>query len=954
MKLPFLSPGLLALLVAAGGALLTAGAWQQAKRLEHQVAQQDAAALLDRTADAIRARLEENERLLRGAAALIAADPATTRAQWRGYVYTAQFDELPPGTLSIGYVKLVTADQAPALIETIRGEGLGDFEIHPAGERPLYAPIVYVEPFAGRNARAVGYDMLSDPTRRAAMETARDTGHATLTKGLELVREVEAQTHQRGAVLYVPVFPAGMPAATRDERRAAVSGYVYATLRLGDLMRGVSGAAAGDLVLTLYEGNTRTSTNLLSGDGADGERRADGRKPMVEADRLLHFGGVMWTLHAATRPAFEATHRSQAGMRALALGALATAAMAWLAGWLARQRRDARQLAERAREASVEENDRLRRSLTQAELEAATAAARYVRLLDHAAFCVITFDEAGMITSINRAGLRMLWYTEAELVSRMPYASLYDPDELAARARDLSQDLGTLVAPGLPALVAKPRLGLADERETTYLRKGSSRLPVHVTVTAMSDARPGDGGYLAIAHDLTERRRVDEYIRHLAQHDALTGLPNRTELHDRTEMLLQDARRKGNRVALLLLDLDHFKHINESLGHPVGDDVLRTIADRIRGAVRPRDVVARMGGDEFAVVLGDLRHDSEAELAASKILARVSEELQLAGQALRVTPSLGMAIYPDDGDSLTDLLKSADSAMYAAKQGGRAQLRRFASEMAEASLTRFTIEALLRRALAEHEFYLRYQPIVDVGTRHVIGVEALVGWETPERGVMQPAEFIPIAEQCGLIGQLGEWILATACRDIQMLRNELHREIDVAVNISPLQLRQPGFPETVMHCLDAAGLPPDCLTIEVTEGILVEGGDTTIDTFRQIRDLGVGLSIDDFGTGYSGLGYLTRLPISKLKIDKSFVDDVAAPGHDRAVAAAIITLGHQLQLQVVAEGVESQAQFDVLRHDGCDAVQGFLFCPPVTLSRLRDILSSGLEVPMRDVAPARI
>jgi len=448
-----------------------------------------------------------------------------------------------------------------------------------------------------------------------------------------------------------------------------------------------------------------------------------------------------------------------------------------------------------------------------------------------------------------------------------------------------------------------------------------------------------------LRHERREARQqatlADAYIRHMAQHDALTGLPNRADLHERSEALLAEARRRGSGVALLLLDLDHFKHINETLGHPVGDDLLRTIADRIRGAVRPRDIVARMGGDEFAVVLGDVRHDGEAELVAAKVLARVSEDLPLAGQQLRVTPSLGMAIFPQDADTLTDLMKSADSAMYAAKHGGRAQLRRFASEMAEASRTRFTIEALLRRALAEREFGLRYQPIVDVSTLALLGVEALISWKTPERGVMQPSEFIPIAEQSGLIGALGEWTLATACHDIHSLRQEFECDFDVAVNISPLQLRQANFPDTVAQALETSGLPAANLTIEVTEGILVDGGETTVDTFRRVRQLGVGLSIDDFGTGYSGLGYLTRLPISKLKIDKSFVDDLAVPGHDRAVAAAIITLGHQLHLQVVAEGVESKAQFDFLRGAGCDAVQGYLFCQPVGLDALRQILQGG-------------
>ncbi|RDK10933.1 bifunctional diguanylate cyclase/phosphodiesterase [Cupriavidus lacunae] len=1070
MRLTSLPPALLSLLVAAGGALLTAGAWLQAERLERREAQQHFDALLGQAGSALRERMLENERLLRGVAAVMTANPGTSRAQWRNYLYTAQLDDLPAGTQSIGYAPLTPQHQAARLVQAARADGLADYGIHPGGTRDVYAPILYIDPLDGRNTRAAGFDMLSDPTRRAALEAARDSGEPRLTAGLDLVRDAELAQRQRGALVFLPVYGGGAAVSTVAQRRQAVLGYVYLSLRLGDLLRAVGAPAANELELSLYEGSPAALGALLSGGPTEGERREDGRAPLLQGDRQVQYGGGNWTLRAATRPAFEAAHGARQRYQVLAAGALATLLLAWLIHALARQGRAARQREAQAVHAWEDDSAMLQACLAQsadgflmtdaqgvvvraseragqlfgtdaqrlagrsldtlvpgatgvtgvtgvvpgdaaarpevhrelagvradgsrfalrasaarlpaaeggaphwlwsitdleperrAQASAAVQAARYAGLLDHAAFCVITFDQNGLITGINAAGQRMLWYTSAELVGHMNMTGLHVAAELAEHARALSAELGATVPSGLPALLAKARLGLTDEREWTWVRKGGSRMPVQLAVFALPapapevpPARPSDHaepglptlGYQAIGYDLTERRRVDEYIRHLALHDPLTGLPNRAELSERAQALLLHARSHGERVALLLLDLDHFKHINDSLGHPVGDDVLRTMADRIKGTVRQGDLVARMGGDEFGVVLGGLRYDSEAELIAAKIQARVNEELQAGGQRLRVTPSIGMAIFPDDGDTLTELLKSADSAVYAAKQGGRAQLSRFASEMAEASLARFTIEGLLRRALAGNEFRLRYQPIVETATLTIPGVEALITWETPERGVMHPAEFIPIAEQSGLVAPLGEWTLATACREIQALRQELGREIEVAVNVSPLQLRQANFPDTVARCLQQAGLPPQGLVIEVTEGILVDGGETTIETFRRLRELGVGLSIDDFGTGYSGLNYLTRLPISRLKIDKSFVDDVATPGHDQAVAAAIIALGHQLHLKVIAEGVETAAQFEFLRAQGCDGLQGFLFSQAVPQQALRALLAKGLDVPV--------
>ncbi|SOY69233.1 bifunctional diguanylate cyclase/phosphodiesterase [Cupriavidus taiwanensis] len=1059
MRLTSLSPALLSLLVAAGGTLLTAGAWLQADRLERRAAQQHFDALLAQAGSALRERMLENERLLRGVAAVMTANPGASRAQWRNYLYTAQRDDLPAGTQAIGYAPLATPRQAPRLVQAARADGLADYTIHPAGARELYAPILYIDPLDGRSMRVAGFDMLSEPTRRAALEAARDSGEPRLSAGLDPIREAEAEAvaRQRGALVFLPVYGGGAALSTVAQRREAVLGYVYLSLRLGDLMHAVGAAASNELELSLHEGGPAAAGALLSGGPTEGELREDGSAPLLRGERQFHYGGRSWTLRAATRPAFEAAHGTRPALLAASTGALATLLLAWLTYALARQGRAARQREARAVHAWEDDSAMLQACLAQsadgfvvtdaqgvvvraseragqlfgteatrlagrgldalvpgatgvvpadaaassaihrelagvradgdsfalrvsaarlsagegaashwlwavtdlaperrAQEAAAMQAARYAGLLDHAAFCVITFDEHGLITGINAAGQRMLWYSSAELVGHMPMTGLHVAAELAEHARALGAELGAPVPAGLPALLAKPRLGLTDEREWTWVRKGGSRMPVRLAVSALPVTATGapSPGYQALGYDLTERLRVDEYIRHLALHDPLTGVPNRAELSERAQALLLHARTRGERVALLLLDLDHFKRINDSLGHPVGDDVLRTMADRIKGTVRQGDLVARMGGDEFGVVLGGLRHDSEAELIAAKIQARVNEELLAGGQRLRVTPSIGMAVFPDDGDTLTELLKSADSAVYAAKQGGRARLCRFASAMAEASLTRFTIEGLLRRALAGNEFRLRYQPIVDTATLTIPAVEALITWETAERGVMQPAEFIPIAEQSGLVVPLGEWALATACREIQALRTELGRELEVAVNISPLQLRQADFPDTVARCLRQAGLPPQGLVIEVTEGILVDGGETTIETFRRLRELGVGLSIDDFGTGYSGLNYLTRLPISRLKIDKSFVDGVATPGHDQAVAAAIIALGHQLHLKVIAEGVETAAQFAFLRAQGCDGLQGFLFSQGVPQQALREVLRKPLPVPDTDSAPS--
>lgn len=939
MKLPSLPPAVLALLVVAAGACVTAVAAVQTAAWSERAAVQRLDAMLAASVMAVRQRLDTGERLLRGASGLLAADPDIARDQWRAYMLAAQVDDLPAGIHSVGYARLTDASGLDALIDAVRADGLPAFDVFPRGERDVYAPGIYVEPFAGRTIGALGFDHLSEPARRAAAEAARDAMQPRMTSRVTLLREAHRSVALQGTVLYLPVYRNGMPLNTVQERRQALLGYAYAAYRLGDLLADAAAIFGGKLSLSLYQGRpSAASALLLARAGGEAAPRRHSH-PLRQFDREVSFGGQVWTVRATALPAFEDGGPGEPVPLVIATGALGTALLGALVWHLATRRRHA----ERARQS------------------AEVVAQRHARLLDHAPICVIAFDRHGTITSINRPGEQMLWYRAHELVGRIPYSALHEPGELAARARALSAELGQPVAPGFEALIAKPRLGLVDEHTWHYVRKGGSTLPVQLTLLPLpgpagdgtqrhGDAgQDGAGGYLAIAHDLTERRRADAYIDHLAHHDTLTGLPNRDYLSGRADALLQAIGARDGRVALLLIDLDQFKRINDSLGHHVGDDVLRTMADRLRAAVRRADLAARMDGDEFAVVLSDIADESEAELAAAKIVARLSEELRLGGVRLRVMPSIGIALFPADGNTVADLLQAADAALHAAKQGGRGQVRRFSRDMKEASLARFTIEGLLRRALAEQEFTLRYQPLVDAASQRIVGVETLISWHTPERGAMQPAQFIPIAEQCGLIVPISEWVLATACHEIQTLRMRTGIDLEVAVNISPPHLQQADFPALVDRCLRESGLPARNLAIEVTEGILIEGTPQTIEAFRGIRALGVGLSIDDFGTGYSGLSYLTRLPINKLKIDRSFVAKLAdgngnGNGEDQAVVAAIIALGHQLRLQVVAEGVETADQFRFLREQGCDAVQGFLFGAGVPLEELIERCERGVTV----------
>ena len=429
--------------------------------------------------------------------------------------------------------------------------------------------------------------------------------------------------------------------------------------------------------------------------------------------------------------------------------------------------------------------------------------------------------------------------------------------------------------------------------------------------------------------DITERRQAETRLAYMANYDSVTGLPNRHLLRERLDRAIKHEARSHRHLAIMFLDLDNFKSINDTLGHDVGDRVLQVVANRLLACLRESDTVARIGGDEFTVLVEDMTTMESIAALAQQIIDSLSLPFPLDGREMFCTVSVGIAIYPDDSESLDGLMKSADSAMYRAKEQGRNTYRFFTEDMHRRAYERLLLENRLRGALKRGEFQLYYQPQIDVASGATVGIEALLRWNDEERGLVPPVEFIGVLEDTGMIVEVGHWVLEEACAFNQSLREIGLPPIRVAVNISPRQFRQKGLVESIRQILSNTGLGAEYLDLEITESVLVDAVDAP-DVLERLSGMGVRLSIDDFGTGYSSLSYLKRFPIDTLKIDRSFVRDIMTDSDDAAITVAIIALSRSLRLKVLAEGVETAEQLASLRHHGCDEIQGFLYARPMS------------------------
>ena len=573
--------------------------------------------------------------------------------------------------------------------------------------------------------------------------------------------------------------------------------------------------------------------------------------------------------------------------------------------------------------------------VTFSDITARRRAEEQLRLASEAIHCsgegILITDAAHRILSLNPAFETMSGYRAPEVIGSEIGRVALTRDDASAERGETAEPI--YVPAHLQAALASSGYW---QGEVWNQRKNGETYPGWLGVSAVYEEGGQDKAlnYVYIFSDMSERKSAQALIEFLAHHDALTGLPNRLLLRDRVEQAQALATRAGQRVALMFLDLDRFKTINDSLGHPVGDALLKEIVERLKTCVRESDTISRQGGDEFIILLNDVRDSEAAARVADKIAQRMADPFVLAGHALNTSFSIGIALYPDDGEDFDSLLQKADTAMYHAKEAGRNAHRFFRDEMNRQAVEHLTLETQLRTALERNEFVLHYQPQLDLRDGSIVGVEALIRWNSPENGLVSPVRFIPVAEVSGLIVPIGAWVIEEACRQARAWQLAGLPAFTVAVNLSAVQFRRLDLINTVINALVLSDLDAQCLELELTESILLQDAEGTLDVVRRLKALGVKLSVDDFGTGYSSLAYLKRFAVDKLKIDQSFIRDLESDPDDAAIVRAIIQMAHSLKLKTIAEGVENDALTSLLRLFNCDEIQGFGFARPLPAAEL--------------------
>ncbi len=550
---------------------------------------------------------------------------------------------------------------------------------------------------------------------------------------------------------------------------------------------------------------------------------------------------------------------------------------------------------------------------------------KYRIIFEDAVVGIFQASSDGRLLSVNRAFAKMHGYTSPEELLADPIAvhsGFIDNGQIEEWTRILE------------------RKGVIRGAEIEVRCKDGARKWALVNIRAAHDAVGKIILHEGTVEDVTDRKLAQQQVSYLAYYDALTGLPNRLLMQDRLKNALASAGRAGRKVAILFLDLDRFKIINDSLGHSFGDLLLQQVAKRLKHEIRDEDTVSRVGGDEFLIVLNSVESEAEVQTIAARIVNSLTGDYSIQGRSLSISCSVGISLFPQHGKDAETLIKNADAAMYCAKEKGSGTLCFFTEEMNARVVERLTLEHSLRSALDKQEFFLVYQPQLSIATGRIVGLEALLRWNNPELGLVMPGRFIGVAESSGLMNAIGEWVLRTSCAQTKKWLDEGRNVVPVAVNVSAVQFRHDGFRDLIKQVLDETGLDPSFLELELTESLLLSNADVMFRVLQELKEMGLKLAIDDFGTGYSSLSYLRQFPVSKLKIDRSFIRDVAVNADDAAIANAIISMSKGLNLKVIAEGVDHVDQLNFLRDRGCDEYQGYYFARPLSTQDVEKLLGT--------------
>ncbi|SEJ78080.1 bifunctional diguanylate cyclase/phosphodiesterase [Paraburkholderia diazotrophica] len=888
---------LLPLLILVTGLAITWSVWDHERQAARRELLSEFNFALGDSVSRVEQRMATYEQMLRGVQGMFAARGSLDLQAFHGYLGAVNADANFSGVQAIGIVQWVPASRHDAHMADMRGRFGRRYAIDPPGERAGYAPVIGREPPLADGGNLLGYDAWASPVRRQAMERSRDSGLAVVSGKVQLASDAGAPPLP-GFVMYLPIYEQGKPQDTVDDRRAHLLGWVYAAFRMRDVLASLYGEQPPGLYLSIYDGTQPSPESLLYRSSEPKSRE------VISANEYLVVGGHDWTLSMTAQDDFKARFGRNAKLLIACTGTGLSLLLALLAWSLASGRSRAMRLASKMT-AEVRESE--------AELRIAAVA------FDSLEGMMVT-DAKGTILRVNSAFTQCTGYTAEEVVGKNP-RMLSSGRHEPAFFREMWDTIH--------------RVG-GWQGEIWDRRKNGEIYPKWLTITAVTAQDGRVTHYVGTHYDITERKLAEEQIKELAFFDALTHLPNRTLLRDRLKQVIALSAQNHTHGALLFVDLDNFKTLNDTLGHDKGDLLLSQVAYRLLSAVREGDTVARMGGDEFVVVLSDLsrnRQDAaaETEAAAEKVLVALSRTYHLDGTEFRTTASIGATLFTGHETSIDELLKQSDLAMYKSKESGRNAICFFDPAMQTVVMERAALEAALRRAIDEDQLLVHYQAQVFNGDR-VTGAEALVRWQHPEHGLIPPAEFIPLAEETGLILALGDTVLETACRQLAQWAARADRaHLSIAVNVSVQQLREVDFVASVLDVLARTGADPSRLKLELTESVLVDNVEDIIRKMTLLRAKGVVFSLDDFGVGYSSLSYLKRLPLGQLKIDRSFVRDVLDDPNDAVIARAIVALAQSLGLGVIAEGVETEAQRRFLADAGCHAYQGYLFCRPLPI-----------------------